>query len=63
MYLKTPEDLKHSDSDHPPGISGPFFCNSSMWMVGEDFLNHCNIGAVLYKGQPGDSPQENKQYI
>ena len=58
--LKTPEDIKHSGSDHPQGISAPSFRTAPLWVVGEEFLNHSNIEAVLIKRQPGDSPRTTK---
>jgi len=54
------EDVKHSGSDHPQGISAPSFSTAPLWVVGEVFLNHSNIEAVLNKRQPGDSPWKTK---
>ena len=59
--LKTPEDVKHSGSDHPQGISPPSFRTAPLWVVGEVFLNHSNIEAVPNKRQPEDSPRTPKQ--
>ena len=59
--LKTPEDVKHSGSDHPQGISAPSFRTAPLWVVGEEFLNHSHIEAVPNKRHPRDSPRKIKQ--
>ena len=62
--LKTPEAVKHSNSDHARGISAPSFCTDPLWVAGRRFLNQYNIEAVLNKRQPGDSAQkQSKQTI
>ena len=55
---KNPEDVKHSGSDHPQGISAPSFRTApAVSGGGEVILNYSNIEAVLMKRQPGDTPR------
>jgi len=45
--LKTSEDVKHSVSDHPKGISAPSFRTAPLWVEGGCYLNHSNIDVLL----------------
>jgi len=46
---KKPEEVKHSDSDHPQGISPPSFILLPCEWWGRRFLSHSNIEAVRNK--------------
>ena len=39
--------MEYTRSDHPWGISAPPFRTATLWVVGEEILNHSNKEAVL----------------